>query len=138
MGYTFHTRTRGRSVTSVQHHTLPEKVCDFCTTFIPLPDSSVTSVTNLIPYRKYPYPTEHNLEISHLGHPQMDRRTGYQPNCKFRGSFSETTTLLVFAGGGKAVMKQQIWKAIASFLLLIVTLYYFVEINHEVRGRVYS
>ena len=28
---------------------------------IPLPDSSVTSVTNLIPYRKYPYPTEHTL-----------------------------------------------------------------------------
>ena len=61
MGYAFHTRTWRISVTSVQHYTLPEKFCYFCTTFIPLPDSSVTSVTNLIPYRKYPYPTEHNL-----------------------------------------------------------------------------
>ena len=62
MGYAFHIRTRGRSVTSVQHHTLPKMFCDFfCTTFIPLPDSSETSVTNFIPYRKYPYPTEHTL-----------------------------------------------------------------------------
>ena len=67
MGYTFHTRTRGRSVTSVQQHTLAEKLCDFCKTFIPLPDSSVTSATNLIPYRKYPYPTEHNLDTLSVG-----------------------------------------------------------------------
>ena len=63
MGYAFHTRNRGSSVTSVQHYTLPDKFCDFCTTFIPLPKSSVTSVTNLIPYKKYPYLTEHNLEV---------------------------------------------------------------------------
>ena len=61
MGYAFHTRTRGRSVTSVLRYTLPCKFCDFCTTFMPLPDSSVTSVTKLTPYRKYPHPTEHNL-----------------------------------------------------------------------------
>ena len=48
-------------VSSVQHYTLPDRFCEFCKTFIPLPDSSVTSVINLIPYRKYPYPTEHNL-----------------------------------------------------------------------------
>jgi len=61
MEYAFHTRTRRSSATSVQHHTLPKTFCEFYTTSIPLPDSSVTSVTNLIPYRKYPYPTEHNL-----------------------------------------------------------------------------
>ena len=75
MGYTFHTRTRGRSVTSVQHHTLPEMFCDFCTTFMPLPDSSVTSVTNLIPYRKYPYPTEHNLGIYQSFFHTLETRT---------------------------------------------------------------
>ena len=64
MGYAFHTRTWRSSVTSAQHYNLPVKFCDFCTTFIPLSDSSVTSVTNLIPYRKYPYPTEHNLFLS--------------------------------------------------------------------------
>ena len=48
MGYTFHTRTRGRFMTSVQHHTLPGgglkllyiipypgEVCNFCTTSYP-------------------------------------------------------------------------------------------------------
>ena len=61
MGYVFHTCTWRISVTFVQHYSQPDKFSDFCTTFIPLPDSSVTSVTNLIPYRTYPYPTEHNL-----------------------------------------------------------------------------
>ena len=46
------------------HYTIPGKCCEFCTTFIPLPDSSVSSVTNLIPCRNYPNPTEHSLEIS--------------------------------------------------------------------------
>ena len=35
--YTFPTRTRGSSVTSVQHYTLPETFRDLCITFIPYP-----------------------------------------------------------------------------------------------------
>ena len=50
MGYAFHAHTWRISVTSVQHYTLPDKFCDFCTTFIPLPDSSVTSVTTWYRY----------------------------------------------------------------------------------------
>ena len=34
---------------------------------IPDPTGSVTSVTNLIPYRRYPYPTEHTLGKFHYG-----------------------------------------------------------------------
>lgn len=88
IGYAFYTHTRGRFMRSVLHHTIPETFCDICTTFKPLPDSSVTSVEisywylgieyafhtctrrssvtsvkNIIPYRKYPYYTEHNLVI---------------------------------------------------------------------------
>ena len=43
------------------HHTLPAIFCEFCKTFIPLLDSSVSFVTNLIPSRTYPYLTEHNI-----------------------------------------------------------------------------
>lgn len=32
---------------------VPDKFCDLCQTFIPVPDSPVTFVTNPIPYRAY-------------------------------------------------------------------------------------
>ena len=37
-------------VSSVQHYTLPDRFCDFCTTFIPLPDNSVISITTSYRY----------------------------------------------------------------------------------------
>ncbi|CAM9748270.1 unnamed protein product, partial [Sphacelaria rigidula] len=39
--------------------TVPDKSCNFCKTVIPVPDISVSSVRNIIPYRTYPYLTEH-------------------------------------------------------------------------------
>ena len=53
--YTLSYPTRGRFVSSVQHHTLPERFCDFCTTFIPLPDSSVIPVTTSYRYQGMGY-----------------------------------------------------------------------------------
>ena len=52
------------------HHTLPDKFSEFCMIFILLTDSFVSFVTNLVPYRTYPYLTEHNLEIffRHFSH----------------------------------------------------------------------
>ena len=37
--------TRGRSVSCVQHHTLPEKLCEFCMMFIRYPICSVSPLT---------------------------------------------------------------------------------------------
>ena len=95
MGYTFHTRARGRSVTSVQHQTLPEMFCDV---FIPLPDSSVTSVSNIIPYRKYPHPTEHNLaKLLHVVLSKVSTSSSIGSGDKIQTYSSNSICILVYA-----------------------------------------
>ncbi|CAM9666463.1 unnamed protein product [Sphacelaria rigidula] len=39
------------------------QLCNFCKTFIPVPDISVSSVRNPVHYKTYPYPIEHNLGL---------------------------------------------------------------------------